>query len=204
MWFSADGDKAQGREARMGQAADRFRQMGSIWNSSELSEGLKIRLYKAGVYRYSVLAYTYGCECWDLSAKAGKSVRAWNARRMAMITGREIREEYHTPSFDLLGGVRARRRKWAGQLLRAEESFHPRRVALTELDQTEGQGNLGGIFQDAPKGVSVETLIAIAKEKKAWAALVRELLGHKERTDVFMVANGYLLHKGAWIHSQEP
>ena len=72
--------------------------------------GLKIRLYKAGVY--SVLGY--GCECWDLSAKAEKSVRAWNARRMAMITGREIKEEYHTPSFDLLGGVRARRLKWAG------------------------------------------------------------------------------------------
>ena len=94
-----------------------------------------------------------------------------------MITGREIREEYHTPSFDLLGGVRARRLKWAGQLLRAEESFLPRRVALTELDQTEGQGNLGGIFQDAPKGVSMETLIAIAKEKKAWAALVRDCWG---------------------------
>ena len=29
-----------------------------------------------------------------VSAKAEKSVRAWNARRMAMITGREIREEY--------------------------------------------------------------------------------------------------------------
>ena len=62
----------------------------------------------------------------------------------------------------------------------------------------------------------METLIAIAKEKKAWAALVRELLGHKEKqesknkkkktqekSDVFMVANGYLLHKGAWIHIQE-
>ena len=162
----------------------------------------------------------YGCECWDLTEKAEKSVRAWNARRMAMITGREIKEEYHSPSFDLLGNVRARRLKWAGQLLRAEDSFLPRRVALTELEQTGGQGSSGGIFQDAPKGMSVESLIAIAQEKKVWATLVGELLGHEEKqaskgkknnnkknsqgkSDVFMVANGYVLHKGAWIHSQE-
>ena len=43
----------------MEQAADRFRQIGNLWNSSELSVGLKLRLYKAGVF--SVLAY--GCEC---------------------------------------------------------------------------------------------------------------------------------------------
>ena len=65
----------------------------------------------------------------------------------------------------------------------------------------------------------MESLIAIAQEKKVWATLVGELLGHKEKqasegknnkkknsqdkSDVFMVANGYLLHKGAWIHSQE-
>jgi len=44
-----------GREARMEQAADRFRQMGNLWNRAELSVGLKIRLYVAGVY--SVLAW---------------------------------------------------------------------------------------------------------------------------------------------------
>ena len=31
VWFSADGDKVGGREARMEQAADRYRQMGNIW-----------------------------------------------------------------------------------------------------------------------------------------------------------------------------
>ena len=101
VWFSRDGNRELGREERMIQAADRFRQMpvGNIWHSAELSVGLKLRLYEAGVY--SVLVY--GCECWDLTEKAATALRSWNARRLAMITGREIREEYNDPSFDLMG-----------------------------------------------------------------------------------------------------
>ena len=91
----------------------------------------------------------YGCECWDLTVKAATALRAWNARRLTMITGREIREEYLTPAFNLLNSARARRLKWAGQLLRGEESFLPRRVALAELSRTRGKGTPGGIFQDA-------------------------------------------------------
>ena len=72
IWFSADGDRVLGREDRMELAADRFRQLGNIWNSSELSVGVKLRLYEAGVYY--VLAY--GCECWDPSEKAGTALRA--------------------------------------------------------------------------------------------------------------------------------
>ena len=132
IWFSADGSRELGRVVRMDQAADRFRQLGSVWNSSELSVQLKLRIYEAGVY--SVLAY--GCECWDLTERAGTALRAWNARRLAMITGREIREEYLEPLFDLLGYARARRLKWAGQLLRADVSFLPRRVAIAELEST--------------------------------------------------------------------
>jgi hypothetical protein len=157
----------------MEQAADRFRQMGSLWNSSELSRGLKLRLYEAGVV--SVLAY--GSECWDITEKAASAVRAWNARRLAMITGREIREEYKTPSFDLLGCVRARRLKWAGQLLRAPESYLPRRTALAELERYGGQGQPGGIFQDAPKGVTVKELVELAKSQTLWGVLVAEVRG---------------------------
>ena len=160
IWFSADGDKGMGREARMEQAADRFRQMGNLWNSAELSVGLKIRLYVAGVY--SVLAY--GSECWDLTEKAMTSVRAWNARRLAMITGREIREEYLDPTFNLINHVRAKRLNWAGQLLKREESYLPRRVALAELERTGGRGLQGGIFQDAPEAESIEDLIKMAGE----------------------------------------
>ena len=171
IWFSADGDSHRGREERMEQAADRFRQMGNLWNSSELSVGLKLRLYIAGVY--SVLVY--GCECWDLTVKAATALRAWNARRLTMITGREIREEYLTPAFNLLNSARARRLKWAGQLLRGEESFLPRRVALAELSRTGGKGTPGGIFQDAPVVKSIEELIEAARNEKWWKERVERV-----------------------------
>jgi hypothetical protein len=168
IWFSADGDRELGREARMEQAADRFRQLGNIWYSAELDLGVKLRLYEAGVY--SVLAY--GSECWDLSEKAGVALRAWNARKLSMMSGREFREEYNEPSFDLLGCVRARRLKWAGQLLRAKESYLPRQVAMAELERTGGQGQPGGLFQDAPKGVTVEEMVELAGYVQEWGKLV--------------------------------
>ena len=85
-----------------------------------------------------------------------------------------ISEEYLEPSFDLLGcaSARARRLKWGGQLLRAEETFLPRRVAMAELERTEGRGQPGGLFQDAPKGVSVEELVELAGMKQEWGKLV--------------------------------
>ena len=135
--YSADGDGAVGREARAEQAADRYRQLGNIWNSSGLSVGLKLRLYEAGVI--SVLIY--GCETWDLTEKAMTWLGAWNATRLAMITGRKIREEYKNPVFDLVGVVRARRLpvKWAGELLTREDSFLPRRIAIAELERFGGK-----------------------------------------------------------------
>ena len=93
----------------------------------------------------------YGCETWNMTEKAMTWLGAWNARRVAMITGREIRDEYKDPVFDLVGAVRARRLKWAGELLTREDSFLPRRVALAELESFGGIEHPGGIFMDAPK-----------------------------------------------------
>ena len=53
--------------------------------------------------------------------RACTAVGARNARRLAVITGREIREEYLVPSYDLIGAVRARRLKYVGHILRLEE-----------------------------------------------------------------------------------
>ena len=84
--FAADGDRKVGLEIRMEKAADRFRQLGSIWHSASLSVKVKLRLYVAGVA--SVLVY--GSECWDLADSTCSAVRAWNARRLATLTGRSI------------------------------------------------------------------------------------------------------------------
>ena len=50
---------------------------------------LKLRIYVAGV----VSVLVYGCECWDLEECTGM-IQQWNARRLALISGREIRDEY--------------------------------------------------------------------------------------------------------------
>ena len=36
----------------------------------------------------------------SVTEKLGTALRAWNARKLAMITGGEIREEYLEPAFD--------------------------------------------------------------------------------------------------------
>jgi hypothetical protein len=171
--YSADGDRDIGRQVRAEQAADRYRQLGNVWNSAGLSEGLKLRLYEAGVI--SVLVY--GCETWNLTEKTETWLRAWNARRLAMITGREIRDEYKDPAFDLVGSIRARRLKWAGELLRREKTFLPRRVAIAELERYGGAGHPGGIFQDAPKGVTLEELVYLASYEDFWGKRVESLRG---------------------------
>ena len=135
--------------------------------------GLKLRLYEAGV----VSVLVYGSECWDITAKTATAVQAWNARRLSMITGREIREEYKTPSFNLLGCVRDRRLKWAGQLLRAPVNYLPRRIAIAELEQFSGRGQSGGIFQDAPQCASIEELVEKAHCLVMWGELVLEAHG---------------------------
>jgi hypothetical protein len=132
--YSADGDQVVAVETRLEQAANRYRMLGRIWRAG-LSTRLKLRIYEAAVG--SIV--TYGCECWTLDPKTQVKVRAWNARRVAFILDKEIRVEYKTPTFDLVARIRARRLKWAGELLRREATFLPRKVALAE-HAWEGSG----------------------------------------------------------------
>ena len=118
-------------------------------------------------------------------------------------------------SFDLLGCARARRLKWAGQLLRAEESFLPRRVAMVELEQSAGAGQPGGIFQDAPKGRTVEELVELAQDKGQWEQGEKKLKGKRSAeeprrakkkkglADEFWLAAGYCLCEGQWKKNEE-
>ena len=75
-------------------------------------------------------------------------------------------------AYDLVGMVRARRLAWAGQLLCAEETFWARRIALAELERHGSGGQPGGVFMDAPKGVSVEELVLLARDGVHWKKLV--------------------------------
>jgi hypothetical protein len=53
----------------------------------------------------------------EMPQKLEDSLRGWDARCLATITGREISQEHRHPTFDLIAKLRARRLKWAGQIL---------------------------------------------------------------------------------------
>ena len=155
--YAADGDARHAIEARMIRAATAYRRLGKLWSSMTVSIQLKLRIYKATV----LAVLTHGFESWCLHPKMCKCLDNWNARRLAFIIGREIREENSAPTLALSSWLQARRLKWAGVLLNAEDIFLPARVAKEELKRYCTAGNSQddyGLFKGIPKGSYKEIL----------------------------------------------
>ena len=78
-----------------------------------------------------------------------------------MITGRSIRDETVEPSFDLVARLRSRRLRWAGHILRLEETSLIRRmlIATVERDLVAGKRHAGGLLEDAPAFETIEQLL---------------------------------------------
>ena len=93
-----------------------FGKLMEIWKAEEVPLKQKLRLYSAAVI--SIVAF--GFETWEMPPKLEASLRGWNTRCLAIITGREHSQEHRHPTFDLIAKLRARRLKWAGQILRSE------------------------------------------------------------------------------------
>ena len=174
-WLSADGDTGLGVERRMEAAADAFRTLGRVWWASEISLGLKLRVYGAAVQ--TILMYS--SECWVLDESLEKKLGAWNARRLAVLTGRSIRDEYKYPTWDLVGRIRSRRLKWLGKVLRNEDSSSiVRSFILAEADiYCLGKGG-SSIFQDVTPFGSSKELVMMAEDSKGWKELVDKVMGH--------------------------
>ena len=65
------------------------------------------------------------------------------------MTGRSYREEAVEPSVDLVALVRARRLRWLGHVLRAEESYLLNKVVVGYVkDKAEGGYPSGSILMD--------------------------------------------------------
>ena len=78
-----------------------------------------MKIYRAGVASVAL----YGSECWCLDEGTERLVSSWNARRVAAITGRSIREEYKDPTWSLVKAARIRRLKWLGRWLGEKRTF---------------------------------------------------------------------------------
>ena len=161
-------------------ARSRFGELHEIWRSKRIATAAKLRIYACAV----VSVLTYGNEIWDVGEKTKATIRGWNARCLARITGREYRAETVEPSFDLLSRLRSRRLRWAGHILRSDELNLLRRVLLAQTEQELMEGSSvasgGGLLMDA-KFCSVEDLLLQAQDKKGWRVAVRELLPDSEK-----------------------
>jgi hypothetical protein len=172
--FQADGDRRPALEQRMAIAKARFGALHEIWRDRKLSTSAKVRIYACAV----VSVLTYGSEIWLLDAKTQATLRGWNARCLASITGRGYRDETVDPTFDLVARLRSRRLRWAGHILRLEESSLLRRVVLAEVqrDLDRGAQESGGLLMDALQFDSVEQLVRQASDRVEWREAVWALL----------------------------
>ena len=95
---------------------------------------------------------------------------SWNAKRLAFITGREIRAEMTVPSFRLTDWLRARRLQWAGHLIREDGQSLAGKVARVDLRKHSEEGSCS-LFMDVPAG-SYEEVVELAWDRDLWRGLV--------------------------------
>jgi hypothetical protein len=112
------------------------------------------------------------------------SLRGWNARCLAAMTRRSFRDETVDPTVDL-SRLRSKRLRWAGHILRMEESNLMRKVLLASVELGLESGHAGGILMDASPFDSVEQLLLLAGDRVGWREAVVALLpvadpGHPE------------------------
>jgi hypothetical protein len=157
---STDGDNLTPTNARLQLAASRYSGMGNIWRSAEISLTLKLRIYQAAVCSVVI----YGSEAWIWTEALEKKLKNWNAKRVAFITEKEIREEYKEPTFDLVSRTRKRRLDWAKDLLQADSQLPSRQIMIASV-QAEGWGR--GLLMDAAVR-DLATITDLAGESRKW------------------------------------
>ena len=169
--FTADGDPEYPIELRMDLAAGVYRRLARMWTSKTLSRSLKIRIYKAAV----ISTLVHGYEGWQLTPRVVGLLDSWNARRMAHITGREIRSEHSVPTFHLSMWLRALRLQWAGHLLRDYDSSNLAAVVAKQ------DSSRYGLFMDVGY-LSLDERLELAHDRDLWRGLVEKLFPLKARS----------------------
>ena len=136
---------------------------------------LKLRLYEAWV----VSTLSYGHEAWPLTPAVVRKLVNFNAKCLAIITGRSIRDESVQPSFQLVPRLRSRRLAWVGHVLRQQPGTLLREVMLQRCSEYLAVGQdypAGFIMEDAPEHSSVQELAELAAFKEYWNIYVNCLL----------------------------
>ena len=167
--FQADGEGFQAIEERKKLAKVIFGKLHEFWSSSKLKQAVKLRMYICCVL--SILSY--GNAAWKLDDDTCRSLRGWNARCLARITGRDYRAETVDPTLDLVMYIRAQRLNWLGHTLR-RTGHHPAKKIIMKME-TDYSLKGGSILMDAPVKHDMEKLVEFAHDREEWRARVNEL-----------------------------
>jgi hypothetical protein len=96
------------------------------------------------------------------------------------VTGRSYREEAVEPSVDLVARVRAKRLRWLGHVLRAEDTYLLKKVVVGYIEEKVDCGYpTGSIVMDAPHHKTAEELLAVAQDREVWNLHVNLLVNRK-------------------------
>ena len=137
--------------------------MMKIWKS-DLAQPAKLNLFGAAV----VSVMTHGFESWCLDDLLLSTLRGWNARCLAHITGNSISDECRHPSFDLITTLKCRRLKWARQelTLHSQQGERPTARGLISDARMLAAGGYkkGFVLCGAPAHNTIEELLEMRWE----------------------------------------
>ena len=167
--FAADGKQCYDIKARVAMALNRCGQLRQMFDSPNLTQNLKLRLYKASVC--SVL--TYGCESWSLTKKVMRTLNGANSLMLSRITGKSVQQEARTDttSYNLLNQIRRMRLKRLGQILRSNSDSIVAQAVKVQMTMNSP----GSIHMDAPYHRNFQELVTMAVDKAFWREHVHSI-----------------------------
>ena len=153
-------------EMRFTKANAAFSCLRKIWsNKTYLPQELKIRVFNSIVL--SVLLYA--SEIWTLDIKTCRSIRSWYCRKMSLITERSYRDEYVSPTIDVIQLIRIRRAKW----LKLNLTYNSKSLVVQVLRRQSLQNRTkGDVFSDMPN-VHFDALKDKLNDDKEWEKIIK-------------------------------
>ena len=160
-----DGNETQNLEMRFTKANTAFSCLRKIWsNTTYLPQELKIRVFNS-----IVLSVLYASEIWTLDIKTCRSIRSWYCRKMSLITERSYRDEYVSPTIDVIQLIRIRRAKW----LKLNLTYNSKSLVVQVLRRQSLQNRTkGDVFSDMPN-VHFDALKDKLNDGKEWEKIIK-------------------------------
>ena len=130
---------------------------------------MKIRLYKTAVCS----AFTHVCEAWTLTEAVVKKINGFNSRCLSCITGKHYQETATNPEFDLVDSVKKRRLRFAGHILRMDQTRLLRRTFVAYMNSSDPRPE--GSLLHGCDGMSLDEITNVAQNRRKWSRFVNSM-----------------------------